>query len=107
MHDAVLPLASVVVQITDVIPIGKVVELKLLVVEATAQLSAVTGVPSDATVAVHDPATTFAVILAGHVMVGLILSITVTVCEQVAVFPLPSVTVQITVLAPMEYVVDG
>ena len=32
---------------------------------------------------------------------------TVTVCAAVAVFPLPSVTVQVTVVLPKEYVVEG
>ena len=76
---------------------------------ATEQLSAVTGVPSAAasTVAVQVPAPTFTVIFAGQVIVGLILSITVTVCVQVAVFPDASVTVQITEFAPREYVVEA
>ena len=72
----------------------------------TEQLSDTTGFEV-ATEALQLLSPSDAVIEEGHVMVGLILSITVTVCEQVAVFPLPSVTVQITVLAPMEYVVDG
>ena len=79
----------------------------MFVVVATEQLSAVTGVPSDATVAVHVPAPTFTVMFEGQVIVGLMLSTTVTVCEHVAVFPLPSVIVQITVFTPSVYVVEG
>ena len=41
-----------------------------------------------------------------QVIVGFESSITVTVCSQVAVLPLPSVTVQVTVLAPATNV-DG
>ena len=50
----------------------------------TPQLSAVVGL-AVATDAVQVPAAALAVALAGHVMVGRILSVTVTVNEQVAV----------------------
>jgi hypothetical protein len=58
----------------------------------TEQLSAVVGfgVTTDA---VHVPAPTFAVMLAGQVIVGLILSLIVTVYEHVAVLPAASATV--------------
>jgi uncharacterized protein (DUF983 family) len=58
----------------------------------TVQLSPVVGL-SVTTEAVHDPVAVFAVRLAGHVIVGAILSVTVTVNEQVAVSPALSVTV--------------
>ena len=78
---AVFPLPSVTVQITEFAPSEYVVEGWLLETEATEQLSAVTGVPRAAarTVAVQVPAPTFTVMLAGQVIVGLILSTTVTV----------------------------
>jgi hypothetical protein len=58
----------------------------------TVQLSAVTAL-GVTTEAVHNPAAVFAVKFEGHVIVGLILSVTVTVNEQVAVSPAESVTI--------------
>jgi hypothetical protein len=92
------PLPSVTVQVTVVIPNGKAVGA-LLVVEATEQLSAVTGVPREIPVAVQD-AFAKAETFAGAVIVGKVVSVTVTVCVAVLMFPLPSVTVQITVVIP-------
>lgn len=65
------------------------------------------GVPSEATVALHVPAFTFTAIATGQVIVGLILSVTVTVWEQTATFPFTSVTVHNTLVIPRGYVVDG
>jgi hypothetical protein len=73
-----------------------------LATDATLQLSAVDGVPRDAIVAVHNPEPAFTERLAGQVMLGFWLSMTVTVWLQVAVLPVPSVTVQTTVLTPTE-----
>lgn len=58
----------------------------------TEQLSVVVGfgVTTDA---LHVPAPTFAVMLDGQVTVGLMLSVTVTVNEQVALLAAPSSTV--------------
>jgi hypothetical protein len=96
---ALFPLLSVTVQVTVVAPIGKAAGA-LLVTEATPQLSEVTGVPRTTPVAVQ-PVLVVAVTLAGQVIVGRILSETVTVWLQVALFPLLSVTVQVTVVAPI------
>ena len=82
-----------------VTPIGKAAGA-LLVTEATPQLSEVTGVPSATPVAVH-PVFVVAVTLRGQVIVGGTLSETVTVWLQVALFPLLSVTVQVTVVTPI------
>jgi hypothetical protein len=96
---ALLPLLSVTVQVTVVVPIGKAAGA-LFVTKATPQLSAVTGVPRATPVAVH-PVLVVAVTLAGQAIVGRTLSETVTVWLQVALLPLLSVTVQITVVAPI------
>ena len=64
---------------------------------ATEQLSAVTGVPKETPVAVQ-PLLVVAFTMAGAVIVGLTLSVTITVCAAVDVFPLPSVTVHVTVV---------
>jgi hypothetical protein len=56
-------------------------------------------VPRATPVAVH-PLFVVAFTFAGQVIVGFTLSVTVTVCEQVAVLPLPSVTFHITVVVP-------
>ena len=66
---------------------------------ATLQLSDVADVPKLTPVAVQ-PLFVVAVTFDGHVIIGATLSVTVTVCEQVAVWPEPSVTVQITVVTP-------
>jgi hypothetical protein len=58
----------------------------------TVQLSPVVGF-GVITEAVHKPAAVFAVKLEGQVIVGAILSVTVTVNEQVAVRPALSVTI--------------
>ena len=65
----------------------------------TEQLSAVTGLVVT-TDALQRPAVTLAVTFDGHEIVGLILSITVTVYEQVAEFPAASRTVYVTVVVP-------
>lgn len=57
----------------------------------TEQLSAVTGLVVTTEV-LHNPAVTFAVTFDGHEIVGLILSITVTVNEHVAELPAASRT---------------
>ena len=74
---AILPDPSVTVQVTVVIPNGKAAGA-LFVTEATEQLSAVTGVPRATPVAVQaELVVVFTV--AGAVIVGLMLSVTVTV----------------------------
>jgi hypothetical protein len=95
---AVLPAASATVQVTVVVPSGNAVGA-LFVTVATAQLSELTGVPRFTPVAVHAVLVPV-VIAAGAVIVGLILSKTVTVCVAVAVLPAASVTVQVTVVLP-------
>ena len=73
----IFPEPSVTVQVTVVTPNGKTVGA-LFVVEATEQLSAVVGTPRTTPVAVQ-AVFVFAVTLAGAVIVGKILSVTVTV----------------------------
>ena len=70
-------------------------------VDATEQLSAVVGVPSDTPVALQELASAFTLTAAGQVMVGFWVSVTVTTWVQVAVLPLASVTVQVTVVIPV------
>jgi hypothetical protein len=74
---AVFPAASVTVQTTVVLPNRKVVGA-LLVVDATVQLSAVVGVPKLTPVAVH-PLLVVVLTAVGAVIVGLMLSVTVTI----------------------------
>ncbi len=63
------------------------------------QLS-VTVAAAYVTVAAHWPPAAFTLTLPGQVIAGAWLSTTVTVKEQVAVLPVPSVTVAVTVVAP-------
>jgi hypothetical protein len=93
------PAASTTVQVTVVTPIGKVAGA-LLVTDATAQLSAVTGLPR-ATVAKQEPASVVAVMFEGQAIAGIWLSETVTVCVHVLVLPAASTTVQVTVVTPI------
>jgi hypothetical protein len=93
-----LPAASTTVQVTVVTPIGKVAGASL-VTEATVQLSDVIGEPI-ARVAKHWPASATVVRSAGQVMAGASLSLTVTNCSQVVLFPAASTTVQVTVVTP-------
>jgi hypothetical protein len=74
---AVLPAASVTVQVTVVLPNGNATGA-LFTTLATVQLSEVTGEPSATPVAVH-AVLVFTVIAAGATIVGLALSTTVTV----------------------------
>ena len=74
---AILPEPSVTVQVTTVTPIGNRAGA-LLVTEATAQLSAVTGTPNTTPLAVHSPASVFTATFAGQVIVGFSISVTVT-----------------------------
>ena len=99
MHVAVLPEASATVQVTVVVPKGKLVGASLITL-LTEQLSVVTGVPKLTAVAVHEPRSVFTLTFDGHMMVGFWLSVTVTFCVQVAVLPEPSVTVQVTTVVP-------
>ncbi len=68
-------------------------------VEATEQLSETEGEPKDTPVA-EQPLLVVAFTVAGQVMEGGTLSVTMTSWLQVAVLPLPSVTVQVTVVVP-------
>jgi hypothetical protein len=91
---AVFPLPSVTVHVIVVLPIGKILGA-LLFTLTTVQLSAVLGIPNTIAEPLHTD--TFA----GAAIVGLVLSTTVTICVAVAVFPLPSVTVHVTVVFPI------
>jgi len=95
---AVLPLPSVTDQVTVVEPNGKAAG-ELFATDATLQLSLVTGLPKVTLFAVL-PELTGTVTSAGQVMVGGVVSRTITRCVPVAGLPLPSVTVQVTVVVP-------
>jgi len=93
--------ASVAVQVTVVTPLWKVEpEAGTQAAVAPGQLSVGVGVAYVAT-AVQIPAAVFNVIFAGHVIAGGILSLTVTVKVQDAVFSEASVAVHVTVVVPL------
>jgi hypothetical protein len=98
---AIFPALSVAVQVTVVFPIGKAAGA-LFVTTTAEQLSLATGNPKLTPVAVH-PALAFTIFGAGAVITGFELSTTVTVCVAVLIFPLPSVTVQVTIVVPKAY----
>ena len=75
---AVLPELSVTVQVTVVAPSANGSTASLVTL-ATPQLSAVVAEPSATPVAVHMPASLFTLTLAGAVIVGTSVSVTVTV----------------------------
>src|SRR5438477_4312020 len=97
---AVLPLASVTVQVTVLVPMGNWLGA-LLVRAKPGQLSVTVGLPRFTPVAKHWFASVLVVTLSGQTMVGFWLSRTITLWVQVAVLPLASVTLQMTVLVPM------
>ena len=72
-----LPLPSVTVQVTVVVPRPKLAGASL-VTDATLQLSAVSGLPKATSVAVQ-PELVFTLLLDGAVIVGTVTSVTVTV----------------------------
>src|SRR6266481_1668974 len=84
---------------TVLVPTGKIAGA-LLVTVTTPQLSATVGAPRVTLVAPHIPGEAKAVTNVGQEIVGGWLSVTITVCGQVAVLPCESLTVQITVLVP-------
>src|SRR6266571_5929537 len=98
----VLPLPSVAVQVTTVVPLAKPVPLAgKQTTEALVQLSLAVGVVKVAT-AVHWPASVLFTMLAGQAaMTGASVSLTVTLKVQALVLPLPSVAVQVTIVVPL------
>src|SRR5258706_2502787 len=99
-HVAVLPLLSVAVQVTRLVPLGNCAGA-LLVIVTVPQLSLAVGLPRATPVAKQAPEFTLTVTSAGQVIVGTWLSRTTTRCWQVAVVPLLSVAVQVTRLVPV------
>src|SRR3989441_56072 len=97
---AVLPLLSVAVQVTRLVPVGNCARA-LLVIVTVPQLSLAVGLPNATPVAKQAPEFTLTVTSAGQVIVGTWLSRTTTRCWQVAVLPLLSVAVQVTRLVPV------
>ena len=100
----VFPDPSVAVHVTNVFPIGKVAgALFVNGLFGKVQLSATVGAVN-VIVAVH-PTPAVAVIDTGVDNVGAVVSTTVTNCVAVAVLPLESVTVHVTVVSPLGKVV--
>ena len=95
---AVLPAPSSTVHVTVVVPNGKVAGASLVTVTLV-QLSVATGFPKFAITAAQF-VLAFTVMFAGAIIVGLVLSSTITFCVAVAVFPALSVTVQVTTVVP-------
>ena len=97
----VLPPASLTVQVTRFVPIGKLAGASFITVTAPPQLSLATRFPKLTFVAAHVPALATTFTCAGQVVItGGWVSVTTTVCRHVAVLPLLSVAVQVTVLVP-------
>src|SRR5882672_10660893 len=97
---AVLPLLSVAVQVTRLVPVGNCAGA-LLVIVTVPQLSLAVGLPRATPVAKQAPEFTLTVTSAGQVIVGTWLSRTTTRCWQLAVLPLLSLAVQVTRLVPV------
>src|SRR5262245_55458461 len=89
------------VQVTVVVPFGNVEPEGGLqtAVPAPEQLPLTTGAEY-VTIAEHCPGAAGTLIFAGHVIVGVCVSLTVTVNEQLAELLTASLTVQVTVVAP-------
>jgi hypothetical protein len=96
----VLPLASVAVLVTVVVPTGNVLPLsRLLTTFITPQLSAALTVKVTL-LRLHRPASVENTRLPGQVITGFSASVTVTVKLQLVVLPLASVAVFVTVVVP-------
>ena len=97
LHVFVLPAASVAVAVTVVVPTGKTEpEAGLLTTVGTEQLSL--AVTVKLTAAEHVPVGALTVMFAGQAMLGGVLSMTVIVCDALAVLPAPSVAVYVRVI---------
>jgi hypothetical protein len=103
LHEALLPAASLVLQVTVEVPLGKVEPLAGAQVTLTGPSHKSLAVGAvKLTTALHTPKSVPCVILAGQgVRVGAWLSLTVTVKLQAAVWLLVSVAVQLTVVVPL------
>ena len=100
VHIAVLPAASVAVQVTVVVPTGKKLPLGGTHEAVTpGQLSPIVG-GANATIAPQLPGSLLAETLAGQEMVGFSVSLTVTVKVHIPILPAASVAVQVTVVVP-------
>jgi hypothetical protein len=100
LHVVVLPLASVTVYVTTVVPTGYVPEASLVPVKsfitvAIAQLSFVVGI-AIVKFAEENPASATVVMLLGQVIVGTVVSVGITENVQVEVLPASSVAVSVT-----------
>jgi len=97
---AVLPEASVAVQVTLFVPFAKVeplAGLHTLVTPGQLSVALTNQVTLEAS---QTPAVVFVTMLAGQVITGFSVSLTVTVKLQLAVLPEASVAVQLTVFVP-------
>jgi hypothetical protein len=105
-HIETFPAPSVAVYFTCVVPTGKEFPGVCVLVNVTEQLSvACGGVQLAGTAQAEFPAT---VMLEGQpVITGLVLSMTVTLNIQIAVFPAPSVAVYFTSVVPRAKVFPG
>ena len=100
VQEPILPDASVAVQVTVVVPTGKPdPEAGTQTTVALPQLSVPVGVVY-VTVAVQVPTGALVTMFAGHVTVGFVASLTVTVNMHEPVLPAGSVAVHVTVVVP-------
>src|SRR5205823_6077071 len=96
---ALLPLLSVAVHVTRLVPTGNCAGA-LLVIVTEPQLSLAVGLPKATPVAKQLPAFALTVTSAGQVIAGACTSRTITRCWQPALLPLLSVAVHVTRLVP-------
>ena len=100
LQEAVLPEASVAVQVTVLVPLANVLPLVGLQLTVTPeQLSVAVGVKL--TIWLHWPSAVLVTRLSGQARIGATLSLTATVKLQFAVLPEASVAVQVTLLVPL------
>src|SRR5437667_5673486 len=97
---AVLPLLSVAVQVTRLVPVGNCAGA-VPVILTLPQLSLAVGLPNATPVAKQAPEFTLTVTSTGQVIGSAGLSLGTARCWQVAVLPLLSVAVQVTRLVPV------
>jgi hypothetical protein len=97
----VLPEASVAVQLTLLVPLANVLPLVGLQVTVTPEQLSVAMAGAKLTFWLHWPDAVLVTTLTGQVITGGSVSLTVTLKLQLAVFPLASSAVQVTMLVPL------
>ena len=100
LHVLVLPLVSVAVQVTVLMPLAKALPLAGVQSTVTPEQLSV-AIAAKFTIRLHWPSAVFVTIFAGQVTTGASVSLTVMLKLQLVEFPETSVAVQLTAVTPL------